>query len=144
MTITVDAANSPPQPVIDSPDSCAAPGCWAVGDHIGFTGHATDAEDGNLTGDDLAWEVVMEHCPAGCHEHTLVTDSGGSGSFDAPDHEYPSYLVIRLTATDSDGASTTVEVQLSPRPSTSTSPRCPPACRSRSATRATRLPGRPR
>jgi glucose/arabinose dehydrogenase len=114
-TLNVDANNNPPEPVIDSPASCGAPGCWQVGDTIHFTGHATDAEDGNLTGGDLSWRVVMRHCPAGCHEHTIETDGGGSGSVVAPDHEYPSHLVLRLTATDSEGASSTVEVELEPK-----------------------------
>jgi glucose/arabinose dehydrogenase len=115
VVINVDADNNPPVPVIDSPADCGAPGCWQVGDTIHFTGHATDDEDGNLTGNNLVWRVVMRHCPAGCHEHTIETDTGGSGSFVAPDHEYPSHLVLRLTATDDEGASATVEVSLEPK-----------------------------
>ncbi len=38
-----------------------------------------------------------------------------SGSFNAPDHEYPSYLELRLTATDSDGASATTTLRLNPQ-----------------------------
>ena len=38
-----------------------------------------------------------------------------SGSFAAPDHEYPSHLELRLTATDSGGASTTVSRRLDPQ-----------------------------
>ena len=37
------------------------------------------------------------------------------GSFSAPDHEYPSYLELRLTATDSSGASVTTSRRLDPR-----------------------------
>ena len=37
------------------------------------------------------------------------------GSFVAPDHEYPSYLELRLTATDSGGLSSTASVRLDPR-----------------------------
>ena len=33
----------------------------------------------------------------------------------APDHEYPSYLLLRLTATDSGGLSDTQTVRLDPR-----------------------------
>ena len=42
-------------------------------------------------------------------------DGVGSGSFDAPDHEYPSYLELRLTATDSGGLADAKSVRLDPR-----------------------------
>ena len=38
-----------------------------------------------------------------------------SGSFTAPDHEYPSYLELRLTATDSGGLTGTRTLRLDPR-----------------------------
>ena len=37
------------------------------------------------------------------------------GSFFAPDHEFPAYLELRLTATDSDGLTTTRRVRLDPK-----------------------------
>ena len=37
-----------------------------------------------------------------------------AGSFTAPDHEYPSYLELRLTATDSGGLTTTTTRRLDP------------------------------
>jgi hypothetical protein len=37
------------------------------------------------------------------------------GSFTTPDHEYPSYLELQLTATDSGGLSHTRSVRLDPR-----------------------------
>ena len=43
------------------------------------------------------------HCPTvdTCHVHPGETFDGvASGSFVAPDHEYPSYLRLSLTATD--------------------------------------------
>ena len=51
--------------------------------------------------------LVIKHCPDGtnCHEHTQQTFAGvGGGSFIAPDHEYPAWLELQATATDSDGA----------------------------------------
>ena len=36
------------------------------------------------------------------------------GSFFAPDHEYPAYLELRLTATDSGGLTSTAHVRLTP------------------------------
>ncbi|MFN8629477.1 MAG: PQQ-dependent sugar dehydrogenase [Chloroflexota bacterium] len=117
--INVDASDAPPVPVIDTPLDTIA---WTVGDPISFSGHATDAEDGALTPADLTWDLVIHHCPAGieiCHLHFIQTWNGvDSGSFIAPDHEYPSWLELRLTATDSHGASTTTLINLYPNTST--------------------------
>jgi hypothetical protein len=38
-----------------------------------------------------------------------------SGSFTAPDHEYPSYLELKLTATDSGGLTDTKVLRLDPK-----------------------------
>jgi hypothetical protein len=47
--------------------------------------------------------------------NTIQTWSGvQSGSLSAPDHEYPSYLELRLTATDSGGATRTTTRRLDP------------------------------
>jgi glucose/arabinose dehydrogenase len=108
VTITVGAGNTPPTPVIDTPSSSLT---WAVGDTINFSGHATDAQDGTLPASNLRWELIIHHCTTGCHTHTAQTITGvASGSFSAPDHDYPSYLEIRLTATDSAGATSTTSV----------------------------------
>jgi hypothetical protein len=57
----------------------------------------------------------MFHCDGGCHTHTVETFDGvASGSLAAPDHEYPAHLELRLTATDSEGAATTVARRLDP------------------------------
>jgi hypothetical protein len=57
----------------------------------------------------------MQHCPSACHEHPVETWTGVSGgSLTAPDHEYPSHLVLELSATDSQGQSTTVSRRLDP------------------------------
>lgn len=39
----------------------------------------------------------------------------GQGSFPAPDHEYPAYLELRLTARDSAGLTDTRSIRLDPR-----------------------------
>ena len=61
----------------------------------------------------------MQHCPtdpSACHEHPLQTWTGvASGSFVAPDHDFPSHLELRLTATDSNGQTATVSRSLQPR-----------------------------
>jgi glucose/arabinose dehydrogenase len=113
ITITVGAGNTPPTPVIDAPSSSVT---WAVGDTINFSGHATDAQDGNLPASALSWKIILHHCTTGCHDHILETPGGiASGSFVAPDHDYPSSLEIQLTAIDSGGMSTTTSVTLQPK-----------------------------
>jgi glucose/arabinose dehydrogenase len=112
--ITVNVGgNTPPNPVIDSPASTLQ---WSVGTTVNFTGHATDAQDGTLTGTALQWTLIIHHCPSDCHTHTIGNvGTGTSGSFQAPDHSYPSYLELRLTATDSGGLSASTSVRLDPR-----------------------------
>jgi uncharacterized repeat protein (TIGR01451 family) len=106
------STNQPPTATIDSPLSSLK---WKVGDSISFSGHATDPEEGTLPASALSWTLAIEHCPSNCHEHIIQTWTGvASGSFVAPDHEYPSYLQLRLTATDSQGAQATTHVDLQP------------------------------
>jgi glucose/arabinose dehydrogenase len=113
VTITVGPPNSPPVPVIDTPTSALR---WKVGDAISFSGHATDAQDGTLPSSRLSWSVVVNHCPSNCHTHPLQDFAGvASGSFPAPDHEYPSSLTLVLTATDSAGAHASTTRQLDPQ-----------------------------
>jgi glucose/arabinose dehydrogenase len=116
--IVIDATNDPPVPSIDLPSASLT---WTVGDTITFGGSASDREDGTLGASHLSWELVMVHCPAGCHNHFIQSWNGVTvGSFVAPDHEYPSHLELRLTATDSHGSSTTTAIELQPRTSTLT------------------------
>ena len=58
-----------------------------------------------------AWDLDGD---TGCHPHQLQTFAGASGSLAAPDHEYPSYLELTLTATDSRGLTDTQTVRLDP------------------------------
>jgi glucose/arabinose dehydrogenase len=110
---TAAAANQPPTAVIDTP---AASLTWRVGDTVAFSGHASDPEQGTLPASALSWTLLLQHCPSNCHTHTLQSWPGAaSGSFPAPDHEYPSYLELKLTATDAGGASTTTTRRLDPQ-----------------------------
>jgi PKD repeat protein len=112
-TVTITVGNTPPTATINTP---AAGTTWRVGDVISFSGSATDPQDGPLPASALSWELVLNHCPANCHQHPLQTFPGvAGGSFTAPDHEYPSHLELRLTATDSGGLSHTVTRRLDPR-----------------------------
>jgi hypothetical protein len=82
---------------------------------IQFAGGATDAQDGPLPASALFWRLILHHCPSNCHEHQLQTFNGAGGSFTAPDHEYPSHLELRLTATDRSGLTDTESVRLDPK-----------------------------
>jgi PKD repeat protein len=111
--VTISANNTPPTATINAP----APGTrWKVDDLISFLGSATDPQQGTLPGSALSWELVLQHCPSNCHQHQLQTWPGvASGSFAAPDHEYPSYLELRLTATDAGGLTDTKTLRLDPK-----------------------------
>jgi glucose/arabinose dehydrogenase len=106
-------ANQPPVPVIETPASTLT---WKVGDPISFSGTASDPEQGTLPASALSWQLVVQHCPSNCHTHPIQSWTGvASGSFAAPDHEYPSYLELELTATDAAGATATVTRRLDPQ-----------------------------
>jgi uncharacterized repeat protein (TIGR01451 family) len=109
----ISVSNLPPVPVIAAPLSTLT---WKVGDTIAFSGSATDPEDGPLPASRLSWSLVIEHCPSNCHTHPVQDFVGvSSGSFSGQDHEYPSYLVLELTATDSNGLSASTMVSLQPK-----------------------------
>jgi glucose/arabinose dehydrogenase len=112
-TVTISAGNSPPVATIAEPASSFT---WAVGDPIAFRGAATDAQDGTVPASRLDWSVIMHHCPSNCHTHPVQDFNGvANGSFAGPDHGYPSYLELRLTATDSAGLTDVETVRLDPK-----------------------------
>jgi glucose/arabinose dehydrogenase len=114
-SVTVTAGNTAPAAVIDSPPPSLT---WKVGDTIPFSGHATDAQDGTLPASALSWSLIIHHCftPTDCHTHLIQTINGvSSGSVTAPDHEYPCWLELQLTATDSGGLTSTTSVRLDPK-----------------------------
>ena len=108
-------AGTPPTATIDTPTASTT---WKVDDVIGFTGHATASGGAALPASALSWTLVMQHCsalvPTSCHSHNVQSFNGASGSFTAPDHEYPAYLELKLTATDG-ALSTTVTRRLDPK-----------------------------
>jgi glucose/arabinose dehydrogenase len=113
--VTITVGNTPPTATITSPASSLR---WKVGDSVSFSGGATDTQDGTLAASRLSWSLVLQHCDSGgnCHQHPLQTWTGvASGSFSAPDHSYPSWLELRLTATDSGGLTDTETLRLDPQ-----------------------------
>jgi glucose/arabinose dehydrogenase len=115
-SVTITVGNTAPTAVIDTPAPTLT---WKVGDPISFSGHASDAQDGTLPASALHWSMILHHCytPNDCHTHTVQEVNGvTSGSFSAPDHQYPYWIELRLTATDSGGlTSTAVSVRLDPK-----------------------------
>jgi uncharacterized repeat protein (TIGR01451 family) len=109
--VTVGAVD--PVATVDTPPSTLT---WKVGDLISFSGHAVDPQEGMLPAADLSWTIIIHHCPSTCHTHIYETFAGvASGSFNAPDHEYPSWLEIQLTAMDSVGNVGMASVNIQPQ-----------------------------
>ncbi|HEY6549190.1 MAG TPA: Calx-beta domain-containing protein, partial [Vicinamibacteria bacterium] len=112
-SLSVSVGNGPPTAAIASPLPSLL---WSVGQTLSFAGSASDPDQGSLPASALTWSLVVMHCPADCHEHVVQQVAGvASGSFVAPDHDYPSHLELRLLATDAAGATDTKKVVLQPR-----------------------------
>ena len=106
-----------PTVTISAPTSSTT---WAVGSTVSFSGSAVDNRGQPIPASELSWSLVLHHglCPL-CHDHPLQTVTGvSSGSFVAPDHDYPSSLELSLTATDASGLKATNSVVLLPRTTT--------------------------
>jgi len=120
-SVTISVNNTAPTAFIDSPGACpSGSSCgWIVGQTINFSGHATDPQQGTLPAAALTWNIILHHCTSdtnSCHTHNVQTFSGvASGSFATPDHDYPAYLEIQMTATDSGGLKNTTSVLLYPK-----------------------------
>ncbi|MFP2910774.1 PQQ-dependent sugar dehydrogenase [Pyxidicoccus sp. 3LFB2] len=107
-TVRIDVGNSAPVPTITSPATSLR---FRVGQTLVLTGSATDAEDGTLPDSRLTWEALLHH---DSHTHPLLTATSGNNlTLTAPAPEElaaitTSFVEVRLTATDSQGRSTTV------------------------------------
>jgi glucose/arabinose dehydrogenase len=114
-SVTITTNGAAPTATIGTPTPSFT---WSVGDVVAFSGSATDPEDGNLPASRLSWQLRMHHCSdtGDCHVHPIQTYPGvASGTFVAPDHEYPSYLELILTATDSSGLTDQKTVRVDPK-----------------------------
>lgn len=113
-SVLIQSGNGAPTAVIDTPSVGKT---WKAGETIQFTGHATDPQEGALPASKLKWRVNLHHCdtPGNCHVHPYGDFNGASASIIGPDHEYPSWVELILTATDSQNLSHSVSLQLQPR-----------------------------
>jgi glucose/arabinose dehydrogenase len=115
-TVQIQAGNTPPAPSIIAP---AADKLFRVGETITLTGSASDAQDGALPDSRLTWQVLLHHNNDHTHPYLQPT-AGNNVTFTAPAPEdlnaaTGSFLEIRLTATDSQGLSSTVVRNIQPR-----------------------------
>jgi glucose/arabinose dehydrogenase/Ca2+-binding RTX toxin-like protein len=114
-TVKVFPGNDSPEPTIGSP---AANKLFKVGEQIALQGSATDKQDGQLPSGALDWEVRQHH--NGDHWHPYFSGTGNELTFTAPAPEdlaatgTGNHLEIRLTVTDSAGASKTITQELQP------------------------------
>ncbi|MCS7002864.1 MAG: PKD domain-containing protein, partial [Dehalococcoidia bacterium] len=99
-SVVINAGNEPPTAIIDAPASSLR---WRVGDTIAFSGRGVDPQTGDLAGHRLQWTKILHHCPQTCHTHFVGSSTGLTGAFVAPDHEYPSYIELRLRVTAPSG-----------------------------------------
>ncbi|HEX8340020.1 MAG TPA: PQQ-dependent sugar dehydrogenase [Tepidisphaeraceae bacterium] len=113
-TVTLDVStNAAPVPTIIAP---AAAVKAAGGVRIDLSGIATDAEDGDLAGASLTWKV--DYYTGGLQRPFVAAFSGDTGSFTP--HTVTPYLDtdvfyrVTLTATDSQGRSSSVSRDVQP------------------------------
>jgi len=123
-TVRIAAGNTPPTARIDAP----APGAkYRGGQHVALGGTATDAQEGELTGGALQWQIKTVHRE---HTHTGSAASGQDASFVAPDdHDADSHLEVTLTATDAGGLSDSKTIRMDPQTAPLTLRSSPPGAR---------------
>jgi hypothetical protein len=101
-TVVLAPGVSPPQVTVASPTAALR---YRVGDLIQLSGSAVDPDTGQpIPATDFTWQVLLNHCtvanPTVCHEHFVRRFTGvAGGTVAAPDHEYPAFLRVVLTAT---------------------------------------------
>ncbi|MBA2556214.1 MAG: PQQ-dependent sugar dehydrogenase, partial [Chloroflexi bacterium] len=113
-TTLITVGNTRPTATIATPSADLT---WAVGEEISFSGGATDPDEGNLSAARLDWTLVLHHCTSEtvCHQHEIQDFAGvADGRVTTPDHDYPSFLELVLTATDSGGLVDTDSLRLDP------------------------------
>lgn len=113
-SLIIDAGNTHPEVTMDVP---AVNALFAEGQKFTLHGSATDLQDGPLSDSALTWEVRRHH---NTHYHPYLDPTSGNDiEIIAPGPEdylaaTNSYLEVLLTATDSNGLSTTISRNVMP------------------------------
>lgn len=116
--LTLYPGDTPPVPTIAKPTEGTQ---WAVGDEIKLQGSAKNSKGESLEPLFLSWSTRVLHCPnlsepGNCHSHPLQDFPGVlSATLIAPEHDYPSYIEITLTASDKRGLSASKTIKLPAR-----------------------------
>jgi glucose/arabinose dehydrogenase len=116
--LTLYPGDTPPVPTINSPTAGSE---WKVGDMIHLSGSGKNSKNESLEPLYLGWSTRLLHCPflaepTHCHSHPLQDFPGVlSADLVAPEHDYPSYIEITLTATDKRGLSANKTIKLPAR-----------------------------
>lgn len=113
-SVRIVAGISPPVIRLDAPQPTMR---WSVGQRIPFAATATTRSGRELPASALSWSITLQHClPAGgCHRHPLnAFDGVRRGSIVAPEHDYPAYIDVQVTA-EHLGQTATRTVRLRPR-----------------------------
>ncbi|RKG94199.1 PKD domain-containing protein, partial [Corallococcus sp. CA053C] len=112
-TVSLSVGNHAPVVAIHAPSETFR---FKVGDVVAYSGSASDAEDGPIPDDRLAWSITLRHCTAGtCHSHPYSTSTGATGAFTVPDHGDEVHFELTLTATDSMGLTGSRTLTLDPQ-----------------------------
>jgi glucose/arabinose dehydrogenase len=116
--LTLYPGDTPPVPTISSPLESTQ---WGVGDTIHLDGSAKNSNNETVEPLFLQWSTRLLHCPNlsepnNCHSHPLQDFPGVlSANLIAPEHDYPSYIEVTLSATDNRGLSARKTIELTAR-----------------------------
>jgi glucose/arabinose dehydrogenase len=116
--LTLYPGDTPPVPTINAPTAGTE---WSVGDTIHLSGSAKNSQGQTLEPLFHVWSTRVLHCPNlsepdNCHSHPLQDFPGVlSADLVAPEHDYPSFIEITLTASDKRGLSASKTIKLPAR-----------------------------
>ncbi|MDQ1681354.1 MAG: hypothetical protein QOI42_2213, partial [Frankiaceae bacterium] len=109
--ITIVVGTPPTATITSPPDGTM----FNAGQTITFTGTGTDPTTGPLPASALSWNILFLH---NAHSHPGITGTGSSITFAIPTtgHDYSgtTRYLVSLTATNSDGLSTTTSITIWP------------------------------
>jgi len=116
-TTSIDIEPAPDEAPVPSIDLNLDPTGFSAGERIGFSGSATDREDGSIPSSGLSWRLLDAGCEQEpCPEWPIdLNDAGTAGELVAPRDPFADGLRLELTATDEDGISATSSRAISPR-----------------------------